>query len=104
MRLVRNGLVAVVVYLGLVAPATAAPPLATRLAQALAVPGNSAAQSSAIAVDLATGQTLFTRNAGRSLAPASNEKLTVTYAALAELGTSYRFRTALLGIGVQEEN
>jgi serine-type D-Ala-D-Ala carboxypeptidase/endopeptidase (penicillin-binding protein 4) len=85
-------------------PATAAAPLATRLAQALAVPGISTTQSSAIAIDLATGQTLFKRNADRSLAPASNEKLTVTYAALVELGTSYRFRTALLGVGSQEEN
>ena len=84
--------------------ATAAAPLATRLAQALAVPGISTTQSSAIAIDLATGQTLFARNADRSLAPASNEKLTVTYAALVELGTSYRFRTALLGVGAQEEN
>jgi D-alanyl-D-alanine carboxypeptidase/D-alanyl-D-alanine-endopeptidase (penicillin-binding protein 4) len=96
---------ALVTCLAFAAPAaTAAPPLATRLAQALAVPGISTTQSSAIAIDLATGQTLFRRNADRSLAPASNEKLTVTYAALVELGTSYRFRTALLGVGSQEEN
>jgi serine-type D-Ala-D-Ala carboxypeptidase/endopeptidase (penicillin-binding protein 4) len=104
MRVVRRGLLALVLCLAFVPPATAAPPLATRLAQALAVPGISTPQSSAIAVDLATGQTLFTRNADRSLAPASNEKLTVTYAALVELGTSYRFRTALLGVGSQEES
>jgi D-alanyl-D-alanine carboxypeptidase/D-alanyl-D-alanine-endopeptidase (penicillin-binding protein 4) len=95
---------ALVMCLAFAPPATAAAPLATRLAQALAVPGISTTQSSAIAIDLATGQTLFTRNADRSLAPASNEKLTVTYGALVELGTSYRFRTALLGVGSQEEN
>ena len=100
----RRGLLAFVTCLAFAPSATAAPPLATRLAQALAVPGISATQSSAIAIDLATGQTLFTRNADRSLAPASNEKLTVTYAALVELGTSYRFRTALLGVGSQDEN
>ena len=100
----RRGLLAFVTCLAFAPSATAAPPLATRLAQALAVPGISATQSSAIAIDLATGQTLFTRNADRSLAPASNEKLTVTYAALVELGTSYRFRTALLGVGTQDEN
>lgn len=100
----RRGLLALVVCLALAPPAAAAPPLATRLAHALAVPGISATESSAIAVDLATGQTLFTRNADRSLAPASNEKLTVTYAALVELGTSYRFRTALLGTGTQEDD
>jgi D-alanyl-D-alanine carboxypeptidase/D-alanyl-D-alanine-endopeptidase (penicillin-binding protein 4) len=104
MRLVPRGLLALVACLAFAAPATAAPPLATRLAQALAVPGISAPQSGAIAIDLATGQTLFTRNADTSLAPASNEKLTVTYAALVELGTSYRFRTALLGVGRQEED
>jgi D-alanyl-D-alanine carboxypeptidase/D-alanyl-D-alanine-endopeptidase (penicillin-binding protein 4) len=95
---------ALVTCLAFAPAATAAPPLATRLAQALAVPGISTTQSSAIAIDLATGQTLFRRNADRSLAPASNEKLTVTYAALVELGASYRFRTALLGVGSQEEN
>src|SRR5690242_3059372 len=99
-----RGLLAFAACLAFVPPAHAAPPLATRLAQALAVPGISAARSSAIAIDLATGQVLFTRNADRPLAPASNEKLTVTYAALVELGTGYRFRTALLGVGRQEEN
>jgi len=101
---VLRGVLALVTCLAFAPAATAAPPLATRLAQALAVPGISTTQSSAIAIDLATGQTLFRRNADRSLAPASNEKLTVTYAALVELGTSYRFRTALLGVGSQEEN
>jgi D-alanyl-D-alanine carboxypeptidase/D-alanyl-D-alanine-endopeptidase (penicillin-binding protein 4) len=101
---VLRGLLALVTCLAFAPTATAAPPLAARLAQALAVPGISTTQSSAIAIDLATGQTLFTRNADRSLAPASNEKLTVTYAALVELGTSYRFRTALLGVGAQDEN
>jgi D-alanyl-D-alanine carboxypeptidase/D-alanyl-D-alanine-endopeptidase (penicillin-binding protein 4) len=101
---VLRGVLALVACLAFAPAATAAPPLATRLAQALAVPGISTTQSSAMAIDLATGQTLFRRNADRSLAPASNEKLTVTYAALVELGTSYRFRTALLGVGSQEEN
>ena len=75
--------------------ATAAAPLDARGSRRRSrVPGISPAQSSALAIDLATGQTLFARNADRSLAPASNEKLAVTYAALVELGTSYRFRTA----------
>ena len=99
-----RGVLALVTWLAFAPAATAAPPLATRLAQTLTVPGISTTQSSAMAIDLATGQTLFRRNADRSLAPASNEKLTVTYAALVELGTSYRFRTALLGVGSQEEN
>ncbi len=80
---------------------TATLPLTTRLAQALAVPGYPKDTSAAVAVDLATGKPLFMRNPDLSLAPASNEKLPVTFAALHELGTSYRFRTEVLGRGQQ---
>ncbi len=102
MHTLQAVLLAIVAVLLFAPSATASPPLATRLAQALAVPGNSPAASSAIAIDLATGVTLFSRNADRSLAPASNEKLAVTYAALVELGTSYRFRSAVLALGRQD--
>jgi D-alanyl-D-alanine carboxypeptidase/D-alanyl-D-alanine-endopeptidase (penicillin-binding protein 4) len=54
-----------------------------------------------MAVDLATGETIFARNADLALEPASNEKLPVTYGALVELGPDYRFRTAVLGEGTQ---
>ena len=77
-------------------------PLPTRLANALAVPGNSSDASSAVAVDLETGRTLFARHAGLPLAPASNEKLTVSYTALRELGAGYRFRTEVFGRGHQD--
>lgn len=88
----------------LLAPAVGASgvPLPTRLANALAVPGNSNAASGAVAVDLTTGRTLFSRHPDLPLAPASNEKLTVAFAALRELGTSYRFRTEIFGRGYQE--
>ncbi len=88
----------------LLAPAVGASvvPLPTRLANALAVPGNSKAASGAVAVDLTTGRTLFSRHPDLPLAPASNEKLTVAFAALRELGTSYRFRTEIFGRGYQE--
>lgn len=76
-------------------------PLSTRLAHALEVPGISAAASGAVAVDLATGHTVFARNPDTPLAPASNEKLTVTFTALEELGNTYRFRTEVLGRGRQ---
>src|SRR5436305_10092118 len=79
----------------------AAPTPAGDLARALHARGIAAGQSAAIAVDLATGQTLFSRNAGLPLEPASNEKLTVTYGALVELGPDYRFATAVLGEGRQ---
>jgi len=42
------------------APA-AAPPLTTRLAEALAVPGNKAAESSALAIDLDNGAVILAR-------------------------------------------
>lgn len=77
-------------------------PLPTRLARALAVPGLPAAASGAVAIDLTTDQTVFERNADTSLAPASNEKLPVTLAALQELGDTYRFRTEVLGRGHQD--
>ena len=74
-------------------------PLTVRLANALAVPGAPARSSGAVAIDLLTGKTLFARNADLSLAPASNEKLLVTYGALVALGPTYRFRTEVLGSG-----
>jgi D-alanyl-D-alanine carboxypeptidase/D-alanyl-D-alanine-endopeptidase (penicillin-binding protein 4) len=100
---VRRGLLIVCVAL-LLAPAGGASlaPLPTRLANALAVPGNSSDASGAVAVDLATGQTLFARHADLPLAPASNEKLTVALAALRELGGTYRFRTEVFGRGYQD--
>jgi D-alanyl-D-alanine carboxypeptidase/D-alanyl-D-alanine-endopeptidase (penicillin-binding protein 4) len=100
---VRRGLLIVCAAL-LLAPAAGASlvPLPTRLANALAVPGNSSAASGAVAVDLATGRVLFSRHADLPLAPASNEKLTVAFAALRELGDTYRFRTEIFGRGYQD--
>jgi D-alanyl-D-alanine carboxypeptidase/D-alanyl-D-alanine-endopeptidase (penicillin-binding protein 4) len=100
---VRRGLLIVCAAL-LLAPAGGASlvPLPTRLANALAVPGNSSDASGAVAVDLATGRTLFARHADLPLAPASNEKLTVAFAALRELGDTYRFRTEVFGRGYQD--
>jgi len=77
-------------------------PLSTRLASALAVRGNSWATSAALAVDLQSDGVVFARNADLSLAPASNEKLPVTFAALKQLGLSYRFKTEVLGRGTQD--
>lgn len=85
--------------------AAAAPPgpvLAGRLAKALAVPHVSPARSSALAVDLATGKVLYGRNQALALAPASNEKLPLTYALLAELGPGFRIETEVLGEGQLE--
>jgi D-alanyl-D-alanine carboxypeptidase/D-alanyl-D-alanine-endopeptidase (penicillin-binding protein 4) len=103
MQVVRRGLVTTLVLLATASAAHGASvPLATRLASALAVPGNSPTASAAVAVDLATGHVVFARNAGLALAPASNEKLTVTYAAFEELGAAYRFRTEVFATGYQD--
>lgn len=98
---VVRGLVALVVAAVLVPAAAAGSdvPLTTRLVQALAVGGNSPASSGVVVLELPSGTPLFERNPDASLEPASNEKLTVTYAALVTLGVSYRFHTDVLGAG-----
>lgn len=100
----RRGLLIVFAAL-LLAPTGGAAlvPLPTRLANALAVPGNSATASGAVVVDLQTGRLLFARHPDLPLAPASNEKLTVSFTALHELGATYRFRTEIFGRGYQED-
>jgi D-alanyl-D-alanine carboxypeptidase/D-alanyl-D-alanine-endopeptidase (penicillin-binding protein 4) len=97
----RRGLVVAIVLLAVVASRAAASsvPLPTRLAQALAVRGAPSTLSGAVAVDLLTGRTLFSRNPTLPLAPASNEKLVVAFSALTELGPGYRFHTAVLSSG-----
>jgi serine-type D-Ala-D-Ala carboxypeptidase/endopeptidase (penicillin-binding protein 4) len=91
---------AALVVASCVYPASAADgTLAKRLARALAVPHVVRASSGALAFDLTTGTTIFTRNEGRSLAPASNEKLLVSYAALVTLGPEYLIETDVLGRG-----
>jgi D-alanyl-D-alanine carboxypeptidase/D-alanyl-D-alanine-endopeptidase (penicillin-binding protein 4) len=77
-------------------------PLQIRLAKALRVPHVAPGRSAAMAVDLTSGELLFAQNAGLPLAPASNEKLPLTYAALATLGSSYRIETDVLGEGEQD--
>ena len=76
--------------------------LQRRLARALHVPHVAPARSAAVALDLASGTVLFEQNSGRPLAPASNEKLPLTYAALTELGPTYRIETDVLGEGQQD--
>jgi serine-type D-Ala-D-Ala carboxypeptidase/endopeptidase (penicillin-binding protein 4) len=104
----RRLVAALIALVALAAPAaTAAGPtqdsqLQRRLARALQVPHVAPARSAAVAVDLASGTVLFTQNSGRSLAPASNEKLPLTYAALMQLGPTYRIETDVLGQGQQD--
>lgn len=106
MHPMRRGLVAVFACAAAVAfPAAEATgsastrPLTERLARALAVPHISVSRSAAMAFDLTTGAVVFGRNGSLSLVPASNEKLTVTYAALETLGPAYQIETDVLGQG-----
>lgn len=92
------GVVAAALLLAGSAPADAAP-LTTRLTRALTVPGVSWRSTGAIVINLRTGRLVYARNAGRSLRPASNEKLAVAIAALDELGPRYRIFTRVLGEG-----
>jgi D-alanyl-D-alanine carboxypeptidase/D-alanyl-D-alanine-endopeptidase (penicillin-binding protein 4) len=100
---VKRGLALVALTLVLSQQALAGDvPVSTRLASALAVRGNVWSTSAALAVDLQSDGIVFARNADLSLAPASNEKLPDTFAALRTLGLSYRFKTEVLGRGVQD--
>jgi D-alanyl-D-alanine carboxypeptidase/D-alanyl-D-alanine-endopeptidase (penicillin-binding protein 4) len=57
--------------------------------------------TAALAVDLRTGEVVFQHNGSMPVAPASNEKLPVSWAALKRLGPAYRFHTELYGVGVR---
>jgi len=76
--------------------------LGNRLAKALAVPHVSRARTAALVFDLQTGATVFAQHDSLSLAPASNEKLAVTYAALVGLRPEFRFDTDVVGRGAQD--
>jgi D-alanyl-D-alanine carboxypeptidase/D-alanyl-D-alanine-endopeptidase (penicillin-binding protein 4) len=104
----RRLLASVIALVALAAPASTAaqpaqnPILERQLARALRVPHVAPARSGAIALDLASGEIVFSQNDTRPLAPASNEKLPLTYAALSVLGASYRIDTDVLGAGSLE--
>jgi D-alanyl-D-alanine carboxypeptidase/D-alanyl-D-alanine-endopeptidase (penicillin-binding protein 4) len=101
----RRRLAFLLALLALTAPVAATAqetPLQARLAKALRVPHVAPGRSAAVALDLASGSVLYTQNPGLPLAPASNEKLPLTYALLATLGPTYRIETDVLGEGEQD--
>src|SRR3954452_8196595 len=94
-RMTRRRLpVVVALALVLAAPAGAGDAsLAKQLARALAVPHVSQARTAAVPIDLQGGRTLSPEQEGLPLVPASNEKLTVAFAALTTFGPEYRIET-----------
>jgi D-alanyl-D-alanine carboxypeptidase/D-alanyl-D-alanine-endopeptidase (penicillin-binding protein 4) len=78
---------------------SASPGLGAALDRALAAPGIDPVRTAALAISLETGEVVYERNARASLAPASAEKLAVSFAALRLLGPSFRFRTEVVGAG-----
>ena len=92
--------------LALAAPASASvrtdSTLQDRLSKALRAPHVSTATSGAIAVDLDSGEQLFALNDTLPLAPASNEKLTLTYALLRSFSPTMRIATKVSALGVQQ--
>jgi D-alanyl-D-alanine carboxypeptidase/D-alanyl-D-alanine-endopeptidase (penicillin-binding protein 4) len=103
-----SALGALVVVLALAAggPAGAASrgssPLGSQLAKALRVPHIAPSRSAALAVDLATGERLFAQNDSLPLAPASNEKLPLTYALLTALGPATQIDTDVAASGTRD--
>src|SRR4051812_37605461 len=80
--------------------ATGAGPSALQppLTEALSSPSISLGRTAALAVDVATGDVIYAHNASLPIAPASNEKLPVSWAALTTLGPGYRFHTEVYGV------
>jgi D-alanyl-D-alanine carboxypeptidase/D-alanyl-D-alanine-endopeptidase (penicillin-binding protein 4) len=55
-------------------------------------------------VDPTSGDTLYSRNAGKLFMPASNMKIITGSAALAQLGADYRYRTAFVARGTVRDS
>ena len=76
--------------------------LTKKLNAALASAGVPSSHRAAEVVDLTTGEVVYSRHGSGSLAPASNEKLPIAFAALTLLGPEYRIATEVLGNGEQQ--
>jgi len=75
-------------------------PLGSRLARALRVPHVPPARSAALAIDLQTREIVFRQRVAQPLAPASTEKLPLTYALLTALGPVFRIETTAESSGL----
>jgi serine-type D-Ala-D-Ala carboxypeptidase/endopeptidase (penicillin-binding protein 4) len=91
-------LLAALFTVAIVTPSAAAS-LAGDLDRALRSPYVSPSLTGALAINLTNGRTVYGHNPGKSLHPASNEKLTVALTALDRLGPNFRIETRVLGQG-----
>ena len=82
------------------APA-AAPQLEPRLTKALTAPSLWLGRTAALAVDVASGAVIYANNSSLPIAPASNEKIPVTWVALTSLGAGIPFHTEVYGTGTR---
>ena len=100
--MIRRALLLAVVAIACVMAATATAagsPIEPRLTKALTAPSLSLGRTAALAVDVATGTVIYAHNSSLPVAPASNEKIPVSWAALTSLGPAYRFHTEVYGTG-----
>jgi D-alanyl-D-alanine carboxypeptidase/D-alanyl-D-alanine-endopeptidase (penicillin-binding protein 4) len=72
-----------------------------KLTGALRSPSLSLGRTAAFAMSLQTGAIVFAHNESLPVAPASNEKVPVSWAALTRLGPRYRFHTEVYGVGTR---
>ena len=96
---VALALLVVTVSVSGAAAAVGANGLEPRLTKSLSGPSVSLGRTGALAVDMATGATIYAHNSNVPFAPASNEKIPVSFAALVRLGAGYRFHTDVYGVG-----
>ena len=104
---IRRALLLAVASIACAAATTAtaaAPPIQPRLTKALTGPSLSLGRTAALAVNAATGEVIYAHNSSLPVAPASNEKIPVSWAALTSLGTGYRFHTEVYGTGTRSGN
>jgi D-alanyl-D-alanine carboxypeptidase/D-alanyl-D-alanine-endopeptidase (penicillin-binding protein 4) len=96
-----RALLLVLVSLAPAAPAAAAKPLTLAVPNILRAHGLDGGGTGVTIVDLATGQVAYRYHAWKRFAPASNEKLFTTVAALATLRPGFRYETTLNGDGAR---
>jgi serine-type D-Ala-D-Ala carboxypeptidase/endopeptidase (penicillin-binding protein 4) len=102
---VRRPLRALVVSLVALVPASpalAAQPLPTGIPDILRSYGLAVGGTGVTIVDVGTGQVAYRYHAWKQLAPASNEKLFTTVAALSTLRPGFRYETTLSGVGSRQ--